>query len=51
VDEKTVRAMMRDGLAVREPIWFGRWSGRDEGLSFQDVVVAEPHNSQSVAAS
>jgi SAM-dependent methyltransferase len=29
------------GLRLREPIHPGTWSGREDGLSFQDVVVAE----------
>jgi SAM-dependent methyltransferase len=28
------------GLEIVEPIRFGTWSGRDEGASYQDVVVA-----------
>jgi len=38
-----VRAMFAEaGLAIREPIRFGRWTGRPAGLSFQDIVLADP---------
>jgi hypothetical protein len=30
------------GFRVREPILYGSWSGRENTLSFQDVVVARP---------
>jgi SAM-dependent methyltransferase len=28
------------GFTVRSPILYGRWSGRPDGLSFQDIVIA-----------
>ena len=43
VEESTIRAMFTDvHLRIREPIRFGTWSGREEGLSLQDIVLAEP---------
>jgi SAM-dependent methyltransferase len=27
------------GLRLREPVYYGTWSGREDGLSFQDVLV------------
>jgi SAM-dependent methyltransferase len=29
------------GLSVMEPIRYGTWSGRGDGLSFQDIIVVE----------
>jgi SAM-dependent methyltransferase len=29
----------RHGLGLAEPISYGRWSGRPEGLTFQDLLV------------
>ena len=41
-DEGWVReCLMRHGLGVREPVVRGTWSGRADGVSFQDIVVAE----------
>jgi SAM-dependent methyltransferase len=43
VEEAVARAMCAEaGLAVREPIRFGRWTGREDGLSIQDIVLADP---------
>lgn len=40
-DERTVRELMgRQGLEIVEPIHRGRWTGRPEGPSHQDIVVA-----------
>ncbi len=38
-------AVVRDlygkcGLELREPLRYGKWSGRTDGMSFQDVVIA-----------
>jgi SAM-dependent methyltransferase len=39
--ESDIRALYeRNGLEIAEPIHFGQWSGRTDGLSFQDIVVA-----------
>jgi SAM-dependent methyltransferase len=41
----------RIGLPIRQPIHHGRWSGRDDGLSQEDLIVAErPARTASVAA-
>lgn len=41
-DEAAVRARYaRCGLRIIEPVWFGTWSGRTEGATHQDVIVAE----------
>lgn len=40
--EAVVRALFASkGLSVVEPIHFGSWCGRERGLSFQDIVIAE----------
>jgi SAM-dependent methyltransferase len=40
--EETVRRIFREsGLLLREPILFGTWCGRETGISFQDIVIAE----------
>jgi len=40
-DEQDIRAIYTEcGLKVTEPIRYGSWSGRSDGLSFQDVVLA-----------
>jgi SAM-dependent methyltransferase len=39
--ESLIRTLYaRHGLEIREPIRFGRWSGRKEFLSYQDIVIA-----------
>lgn len=44
--EASVRELYaRLGLAIQEPIRFGRWSGRSDGLSYQDIVVARKRGS------
>jgi SAM-dependent methyltransferase len=43
VEEEEVRNMLDEAqLKLLEPIRFGNWSGRKDGLSFQDIVLAEP---------
>lgn len=39
-EERALAALSAAGLEVEPPVRFGRWCGRDAGLSFQDVVVA-----------
>jgi SAM-dependent methyltransferase len=40
-DEATVRDWFRNtGFMVIEPIHFGVWSGRTNGVSYQDIIVA-----------
>jgi hypothetical protein len=39
--ETKIRQMLHEaGLALREPIFYGSWSGRQTTLTFQDLVVA-----------
>jgi SAM-dependent methyltransferase len=40
-EESRIRALYQShGLQVIEPIRFGFWSGREDGLSYQDIVLA-----------
>jgi ubiquinone/menaquinone biosynthesis C-methylase UbiE len=40
--EEWVRAALdRHGLRLERPVLYGRWSGRAEGVSFQDLLVLE----------
>lgn len=40
-DPNNVAGLYRDAdLEIAEPIRYGRWSGRRDGLSYQDIVVA-----------
>lgn len=40
--EAVVRELFASrGLSLVEPIHFGSWCGRERGLSFQDIVIAE----------
>lgn len=41
-DERYVMELLaQHGLALKEPIYYGRWSGRKDGLSFQDILIVE----------
>jgi SAM-dependent methyltransferase len=41
IDEQRVLAMYKDaGLALQSPVYFGHWCGRQDGVTFQDVVIA-----------
>ena len=41
LDESYIRSIYPDrSLRIIEPIHFGSWSGRDNFLSYQDVVIA-----------
>ena len=41
-EEDDLRKMFAEaGLNIREPIYFGQWSGRQDALTWQDVVIAE----------
>jgi SAM-dependent methyltransferase len=43
VEERALRDMFDvAGLVIQEPIHFGGWSGREDGLSLQDIVLAVP---------
>jgi SAM-dependent methyltransferase len=38
--EEWLREAIREkGLEIREPIYYGTWSGRKDGLSYQDIVM------------
>ena len=40
-DEKFIRGVYEEfGLAIAEPIHFGSWCGRENFLSYQDIIVA-----------
>jgi len=40
-DDGLVKAQIRKaGLVLREPVHYGTWSGRDNGVSFQDLIIA-----------
>jgi hypothetical protein len=42
LDESRVRSLHDErGLAILEPIQYGRWPGRAAGASYQDIVVSE----------
>jgi len=41
-DESYLRDVLtKSGLILREPIFYGRWAGRTEGLSFQDMLLVQ----------
>jgi SAM-dependent methyltransferase len=41
-DEETVRKVVqKSGLAIVEPIHYGSWCGRNDFVSYQDLIVAE----------
>jgi hypothetical protein len=41
LDESYIRSIYADrSLGIVEPIHFGSWSGRNNFLSYQDVVIA-----------
>jgi ubiquinone/menaquinone biosynthesis C-methylase UbiE len=44
-DESSIRSSYKThGLDLSEPIYFGKWCGRKNGLSWQDMIVAtKPH--------
>ena len=33
--------LKKNGLKLRPPIHYGNWSGRQDGLSFQDILIIE----------
>ena len=40
-DEGTIRSLyQKRDLNLSEPIYFGTWCGRKNGLSYQDMIVA-----------
>ncbi len=41
-EEKTIRGLYQQfNLRILEPLYYGSWSGRDEFLSAQDIIIAE----------
>jgi SAM-dependent methyltransferase len=39
-EESYIRGVLRKcGLILQEPIYYGRWTGRRDGLSFQDMLM------------
>ena len=41
-DESYILGLLeKHGLRLRTPIYYGRWSGRKAGLSFQDMLIIE----------
>jgi SAM-dependent methyltransferase len=41
-DEKHVMELLEEnGLILRTPIYYGRWTGRKDGLSYQDILLLE----------
>jgi len=44
-DEKIIRGLYRKyELNISEPISYGSWCGRKNGLSYQDIVIASKHS-------
>ena len=45
-DENYVRVLLKEnGLTLRKPIYYGRWAGRNDGLSYQDILLLEKRGS------
>ena len=40
-EEFVIQALEKSGLRLKGPVHYGRWCGRDDFLSWQDVIVAE----------
>lgn len=41
-DESYILELLaQHGLALKAPIYYGRWSGRSDGLSYQDILLIE----------
>ncbi len=44
-DESFVlKLIAENGLRVKGPIYYGRWAGRTDGLSYQDILVLEKND-------
>ncbi len=42
-EESFLRQLILDsGLMLAEPIYYGKWSGRGNGLSYQDILLTQP---------
>ena len=47
-DEVYLRQLIYQyGLEISEPIHYGAWSGRDDGLSYQDILLVRPSGKQN----
>jgi hypothetical protein len=43
IEERSLRVMFHEaGLVIRDPIRFGTWSGQEDGVSYQDIVLSSP---------
>ena len=41
-DESYIMELLdKHGLTLKAPIYYGHWSGREDGLSFQDILLLE----------
>ncbi len=40
-EDELMAMLQRHGLRLRGPVRWGKWSGREDGLSYQDILVAE----------
>ena len=48
IQEQALRAMFGEaGLLIQDPVRFGVWSGREDGLSYQDIVMSIPNSGLS----
>jgi SAM-dependent methyltransferase len=45
-EEFVLKLLDKHGLRLRHPVMYGRWSGRAEGLSFQDILLLERGSTQ-----
>jgi ubiquinone/menaquinone biosynthesis C-methylase UbiE len=46
--EATVRRVLKDcGLCLKEPIHFGSWCGRKDGLTYQDLIISSKGTSRA----
>ena len=46
-DESYVMELLEQhGLALKAPIYYGRWTGRNDGLSYQDILLLENSEAQ-----
>ena len=44
-DESYVlKLIAENGLRVKGPVYYGRWAGRTDGLSYQDILLLEKNN-------
>ena len=44
-DERYIMELLQQhGLALKAPIYYGRWAGRKDGLSYQDILLLEKND-------